>query len=55
MEYDQLVDYYRERLLERYHASLERPELMRIGEKLREADSETLREVLILLDTKQAT
>lgn len=49
MEYSELVAYYRERLLERYRESLERPELQQIREKLEEADSETLREVMQLL------
>ena len=52
MEYDQLVDYYRERLLERYHDIKERPELQQIREKLQEADAETLREVLKMLEKK---
>ena len=49
MEYSELVDYYRERLLERYKAAMERPELQQIREKLQTADAETLREVLRLL------
>ena len=49
MEYDELVAYYRERLLERYRESLERPELQQIREKLEGADGETLREVLRVL------
>ena len=52
MEYDELVAYYRERLLERYRESLERPELQQIREKLQEADAETLREVLKMLEKK---
>lgn len=54
MEYDQLVNYYRERLLERYRASLDRPELLQIKEKLEGADAETLREVLLLLKDQSA-
>ena len=54
MEYDQLVDYYRERLLERYRSSLDRPELLQIKEKIEIADAETLREVLLLLKDQSA-
>lgn len=49
MEYDQLVNYYRERLLERYRASLDRPELLQIKEKIEGADAETLKKVLQML------
>lgn len=50
MEYSELVEYYREKLLERYQKSMERPELQQIREKLQKADAETLKEVLKLLD-----
>lgn len=50
MEYSELVAYYRERLLERYRATLERPELQQISEKLQTADSETIGKVLRLLE-----
>ena len=52
MEYSDLVDYYRERLLERYKAALERPELQQIRAKLLTADLETLSEVLQMLEKK---
>ena len=50
MEYDQLVDYYRERLLERYHDIMQQPERQKTAELLQTADSETLRKVLELLE-----
>ena len=52
MEYSELVAYYRERLIERYRESLEKPELQQIRERLQQADAETLREVLKLLEKK---
>ena len=52
MEYSELVEYYRKKLLEKYQKSLERPEMQQIREKLQEADAETLREVLKMLEKK---
>lgn len=49
MEYSELVDYYRRKLLERYKDALVRPELQQINERLQTADAETLHEVLQLL------
>ena len=49
MEYSELVDYYKDRLLERYKTTLERPEMRQIKEKLLEADAETLHEVMQVL------
>ena len=49
MEYSELVDYYRKKLLERYKEALARPELQTISKKLQTADAETLHEVLQLL------
>lgn len=49
MEYSELVEYYKDRLLQRYKATLELPEMQQIKEKLLEADAETLREVLRVL------
>ena len=53
MEYSELVEYYKDRLLQRYKATLELPEMQQIKEKLLEADAETLREVLRLLNTQK--
>lgn len=50
MEYDQLVDYYREKLLERYRNIMREPERQKTAELLQTADSETLRKVLELLE-----
>lgn len=50
MEYDQLVDYYRNKLLERYETLLRQPERQKTAELLQTADSETLRKVLELLE-----
>jgi glutamyl-tRNA reductase len=50
MEYSELVEYYKGKLLERYKATLARPEMAQIREKLENADEETLREVLKLLE-----
>ena len=49
MEYSELVDYYKDRLLERYKATLERPEMQQIREQLMTADAETLHEVMQVL------
>lgn len=49
MEYSELVDYYKDRLLERYKTTLERPEMQQIREQLMTADAETLHEVMKLL------
>lgn len=54
MEYEDLVEYYKGKLLERYKATLELPEMTQIKEKLLEADAETLREVLRLLNTQKS-
>ena len=53
MEYGELVAYYRKKMLERYEAVKEAPEMQQIREKLRSADAETLREVLNLLDKQK--
>ena len=54
MEYSDLVAYYRERLLERYKAVLEQQERQKTLELIQTADSETLRKVLELIETKQS-
>ena len=53
MEYDELVNYYRRRLLERYRECLNRPEWEATLERLRYADEETRRKVMELLNDKK--
>ena len=53
MEYGELVAYYREKLMERYKAAAETPEMQQIRERLRSADAETLKEVLKLLEKEK--
>lgn len=52
MEYEDLVNYYREKLLEKYQARLSSPEMKEIKEKIEQADAETRRQVLDLLNKK---
>lgn len=52
MEYEELVNYYREKLLEKYQARLSSPEMKEIKEKIEQADAETRRRVLDLLNQK---
>ena len=50
MEYNDLVNYYRGKLLDRYEAILRQPERQKTMELLQTADSETLHRVLELLE-----
>ena len=53
MEYDELVEFYRRRLLDRYRECVGRSEWDMMMERLRDADEETRRKVMELLNVKK--
>ena len=53
MEYEDLVRYYRQRLLARYQECIAKPEWEATIERLRHADEDTRRKVMELLNDKK--
>lgn len=53
MDDDWLVDYYRQKLLERYTACVNRDSRLKISDMLRTANEETLAEIIQLLESKK--
>ena len=53
MEFDELVDFYRRRLLDRYRECISRSEWDTMIEQLRHTDENTRRKILELLTVKK--
>lgn len=53
LDYSELVEYYRQKLQERYRQCVEQPERRRTLELIQHADEATLREVINLLEKKK--
>ena len=53
MEYEDLVEYYRQKLLARYRECIAKPEWEATMERLRHADEDTRRKVMELLTEKE--
>ena len=52
MEYDELVNFYKKKLQERYRQCTENPDKRKLMELIQRADEETLSRVLDLLGNK---
>lgn len=55
MEYGDLVEFYKKKLLERYYDVRDQKERERLLERLKGADPETLEKITALLNSKKLT
>lgn len=52
MEYDELVNFYKQKLQERYRKCVENPDKRQLMELIQRADKETISRILALLEDK---